>query len=281
MTSFGAPDAALKSKVREHWEDETCGTRYGETEDRKGWFRELSAARYSLEPYILPFAGFDSAAGKEMLEIGVGAGADFENWCKHARHATGVDLTDRAIELTSERLQLEGVDPSRYTLRQSDAERLPFPDGSFDLVYSWGVLHHTPDTPAAFREVFRVLRSGGRLKAMIYHVPSWTGLLLLVRHGWMRGSFGMSQRTAIFDHLESAGTKAYTVDEARSLVAAAGFGNIEISTHLGPGDVLSLKLSRKYDNLLGRVVLALYPRWLIRLLGHRFGLNLMIEARKA
>jgi ubiquinone/menaquinone biosynthesis C-methylase UbiE len=264
----------LKEAVREHWEDETCGTRYGEADDRGAWFRELSAARYSLETYIAPFADFPSAAGKDVLEIGVGAGADFENWCRHARHATGVDLTDAAIALTTERLQLAGVDPSKVTLRRSDAERLPFPDKSFDVVYSWGVLHHTPDTPAAFREAFRVLRRGGRLAAMIYHVPSWTGLLLALRHRML------SPRRAIFDHLESAGTKAYTVAEGRALIEAAGFTNVRITTRLGPGDLLSLKLSRKYDSRAARLALALYPRWLVRLLGHRFGLNLMIEAVK-
>ncbi len=274
MTSFGAPDPALKSAVREHWEDETCGTRYSDAQNRVEWFRELSAARYALEPYIPRFADFPSATGKDVLEIGVGAGADFENWCRYARGAVGVDLTEAAISLTAERLQLAGVDASKYTLRQSDAETLPFPDASFDLVYSWGVLHHTPDTPAAFRQAFRVLRRGGRLKAMIYHVPSWTGLLLAVRHG------ALSPRKAIFDHLESAGTKAYTIAEARALVESAGFASVNITTRLGPGDLLNLKLSKRYDSRLARMALTLYPRWLVRLLGDRFGLNLMIEGVK-
>jgi ubiquinone/menaquinone biosynthesis C-methylase UbiE len=266
--------STLKDSVRQHWEEETCGTRYGEAGDRLAWFRELSEVRYALEPYVAPFAGFPSAAGKDVLEIGVGAGADFENWCRYARHATGVDLTDAAIALTDERLRLAGVDASRYTLRRSDAENLPFPDQSFDVVYSWGVLHHTPDTPAAFREACRVLRPGGRLAAMIYHVPSWTGWLLAMRHGML------SPRRAIYDHLESAGTKAYTVREGRALTESAGFTAVNISTRLGPGDLLSLKLSRKYDSAAARLALALYPRWLVRLLGDRYGLNLMIDARK-
>ena len=274
MNAPGGSDSGLKSAVREHWEQETCGIRYGEGEDRRDWFRRISAARYELEPYIQGFADFPSANAKDVLEIGVGAGSDFEQWCAHARHATGVDLTDAAIALTRERLQLTGVDSSRYTLQRSDAETLPFADASFDLVYAWGVLHHTPDTPAAFREAFRVLRPGGELKAMVYHVPSWTGLLLAVRYRMI------SARQAIFDHLESAGTKAYTEREGRALVESAGFTNARISTRLGPGDLLSLKLGPKHDNTLSRLILALYPRRLVALLGHRFGLNLMIEARK-
>jgi ubiquinone/menaquinone biosynthesis C-methylase UbiE len=280
MTAAGAPDPNMKSAVRDHWEDETCGTRYANTTERETFFRDVSEARYRLEPFIPEFARFESAAGKDVLEIGVGAGSDFENWCRHARHATGVDLTEAAIRLTSERLALGGVNPSTYTLRQSDAEHLPFDDASFDIVYSWGVLHHTPDTPAALAEVFRVLKPGGTMRAMIYHVPSWTGLLLLARHGWSRGKLRMTQRTAIYEQLESPGTKAYTVPEAKQLIESRGFTDVNVSTVLCPADLLSLKLRSKYDGAVSRAVMALYPRWLVRLLGNRLGLFLLIDARK-
>jgi ubiquinone/menaquinone biosynthesis C-methylase UbiE len=263
----------LKSAVRQHWEDETCGTRYGDEPDRRAWFDSIAHARNQLEPYIPAFADFPSAAGLDVLEIGVGAGSDFSNWCAHARHATGVDLTDAAIALF-------GVPPERYTLQRADAEALPFGDASFDLVYSWGVLHHTPATPAAFAETLRVLKPGGRLKAMIYHVPSWTGFLLQVQNGWLRGNFGMTQKQALFDHLESPGTKAYTVDEARQLIEGAGYRDVRISTSLNPGDLMTIRLSQKYDRAIYRLIWRVYPRWFVRLLGDRFGLNLMIEARK-
>src|SRR5215213_9067778 len=84
----------LKAIVKSHWENEPCGSRYGTEAERRLYFQEISEARYGLEPYIPAFANFESGAGKHVLEIGVGAGADFENWCKYAAHATGVDLTD-------------------------------------------------------------------------------------------------------------------------------------------------------------------------------------------
>ncbi|HEX8185260.1 MAG TPA: class I SAM-dependent methyltransferase [Blastocatellia bacterium] len=271
---------ALKTKVKEHWEKETCGTRYANDADRKSFFDQISESRYRLEPYIPPFADFKSAKGKTVLEIGVGAGADFENWCKHASHATGVDLTESAISLTRERLELNSIPPERYSLRTADAESLPFEDESFDLVYSWGVLHHTPDTARAFREVFRVLRPGGEVRAMIYHLPCWTGAMLYLKQGMARGNFRMTMKEAIFSNLESPGTKAYTLEEARQLLAATGFSDIRVSAKLGIGDLLTLKPSKKYSSPLYKIIWQVYPRWLVRLMGDRYGLNLLINANK-
>jgi len=272
--------ATLKERVKEHWEREACGTRYASATDRKRFFDEISSARYTLEPYIPAFADFPGARGKAILEIGVGAGADFQNWCSHAFHATGVDLTEKAIALTKERLELKSISPDRYALQNADAENLPFDAESFDLVYSWGVLHHTPDTRRAFREVFRVLKPGGVVKAMIYHVPSWGGLMLYLRCGLARGKFNLTMKEAIFDDLESPGTKAYTVDEARGLLVEAGFEQIRASAKLAPGDLLTIKPSKKYSAPIYRLIWRVYPRWLVRLIGNRYGLGLLIEAKK-
>ena len=114
---------ALKERVRDHWQRETCGTRYGEAADRLTWFRDIARARQTLEPYIASFARFEEAAGKRILEIGVGAGSDFTEWCRHAEHATGIDLTEAAITLTTERLALEGVPASRFTLKSPTRRR--------------------------------------------------------------------------------------------------------------------------------------------------------------
>ena len=272
--------ATLKGKVKEHWEREACGTRYGNERNRRLFFDQISAARYRLEPFIPGFADFPSARDKTVLEIGVGAGADFQNWCSHARHSTGIDLTEKAIALTRERLELSSVPRERYALQTADAESLPFEDDSFDLVYSWGVLHHTPDTTRAFREVFRVLKPGGVVRAMIYHVPSWSGLMLYLRCGLARGKFSMTMKEAIFADLESPGTKAYTLKEARNLIARAGFEKIRASVKLGPGDLLTIKPSEKYNSPFFRMIWRVYPRWLVRLLGDKYGLGLLIEAKK-
>lgn len=113
-----------KEDVKRFWEQEACGERYGAEQDR---------LRYKLEPEILGFADFDSAVGKRVLEIGVGMGADFLRWVRVGAVATGVDLTERAVELTTQRLLGEGL---QADIRVADAESLPFADDHFDIVYS-------------------------------------------------------------------------------------------------------------------------------------------------
>lgn len=269
-----------KRQVKEYWELEPCGTRYGIGRDREAYFDEIYLSRYAGTKYLREFARFDQARGKRVLEIGVGAGSDFRNWVECGAHVTGIDLTEAAVSLTAEHLKVKGLASGNHELRVADAEYLPFKDDSFDIVYSYGVLHVTPDTEKALAQAYRVLKPGGELRVMIYHVPSWTGFMLWVRYGMMAGRPLASQKQIIFERLESPGTKAYTLQQARTLVLSAGFEVVSAESRLCPGDFLNILPSVRYRGWFYRVVWALFPRWLVALLGDRFGLNLLIQASK-
>ncbi len=270
----------MKDAVRAHWEAETAGVRYGDASNLQAFYRQVRERRYELEPYIPDFAGFANLQDKRVLEIGVGGGVDFSNFVLNGAIATGVDFTRAALEHAEAQLRLVGAGQADFTLRRADAEDLPFPDHTYDLVYSWGVLHHTPDTPRAFSEALRVLKPGGTLKAMVYHTPSWTGWMLWVLYALMRGRPWMSPRRCVHEHLESPGTKAYTLSEIQGLLAETGFTAIKTSTKLGPGDLLTIRPSDRYRSLSARLAWKLYPRWLVRAAGDRFGLFLLIEATR-
>ena len=270
----------LKETVKEFWEKETCGIRYGKSSDKRMYYEETEEKRNSLEPYIPEFADFKRCKGLKVLEIGVGSGADFCHFVNNGAIAVGIDLTSAAIEYTEERLELFGFTGDGYDLRVADAEALPFEDNYFDLVYSWGVMHHTPNTIKAFQEAYRTLKVGGALKAMIYHVPSLTGWMLWLRYGLLEGSPFLLPRDAIFRNLESPGTKAYTLKEAEQMLASCGFIGINLETRLSPGDLLTIDPSERYEGQGYKLIWKLYPRRLARLLGDRFGLYLLIKARK-
>jgi ubiquinone/menaquinone biosynthesis C-methylase UbiE len=270
----------LKDSVKKHWEDETCGTRFAEGVERREFFESISRNRYTVEPFIKSFAGFENYKGQEVLEIGVGAGADFENWVQNGAIATGFDLTEAAIELTRERLSLKGLSDGAFTLKTADAESLDIDNETFDLVYSYGVIHHSPDTAKCLDEIFRVLKPGGQTKLMVYATFSMTGVLLWIRHALLTGRPFQSQRAVIYKHLESPGTKTYAPAEFKRILEKHGFEVTSVRKQLGVGDLLNMPLSQKYDHPLYRLFYKIYPRPLIKLFGSGLGLFLLCEARK-
>jgi ubiquinone/menaquinone biosynthesis C-methylase UbiE len=264
----------LKQAVGDFWERASCGEVYAEGEDERARFDAQARARYAMEPFIFPFARFAEAAGKDVLEIGVGMGADHLEWARAApRSLAGIDLTERAVEHTRRRLALFGL---RSDVRRADAERLPFPDRSFDVVYSWGVLHHSPDTAAAVAEVRRVLRPGGRAAVMVYHRRSIVGSLLWTRYALLAGRPGTTLDEIYARHLESPGTRAYTEEGARRLFA--DFREVRTSIELSNGDLLEGEAGQRHRGGALRLARKVWPRGVIRRFGRRHGLFLLVDA---
>jgi ubiquinone/menaquinone biosynthesis C-methylase UbiE len=269
--------AALKRATREYFQKHSCGEVYARGGSLEERLEAQRSARYAFEAYIFEFARFKEGAGRDVLEIGVGMGADHMEWAKAGpRSLAGVDLTPRAIGFTRERLRMHGLSSN---LMVTDAEHLPFEDDSFDLVYSWGVLHATPDTPAAVREALRVLRPGGTARVMVYHTHSMVGYMLWLRYALFAGRPWRTLADIYAHHLENPGTKAYTPEEVRRLFS--GFSEIrDVRTLLTSSDLLLGEVGLNHKGPVLSLARALWPRWLIRTMFHRHGLWLMIEAVK-
>jgi SAM-dependent methyltransferase len=265
-----------KAEVRDFWNSASCGEEaflIGETE--RAAFENEARLRYELEPEILRLAKFDETRGKAVLEIGVGLGSDHQRLVEAGARATGIDLTERAIQYTARRMGIFGL-PSRLSV--ADAENLCFPDETFDAVYSWGVIHHSPDTARAVREIHRVLRPGGTARIMIYHKWSFVGYMLWLRYALLRGRPFTSLATIYDRYLESAGTKAYSVSEAKQLFSA--FRDVSIATVLTHGDLLTSIAGQRHTGPALRIARRVWPRRLIRTLAPRQGLFMLIEGRK-
>jgi SAM-dependent methyltransferase len=265
-----------KERVRDFWEHAPCGEAYARGDALPERLEAQARARYELEPYLPAFARFGDGRGRDVLELGVGMGADHLEWARsRPRSLTGIDLTPSAVAYTSQRLRLFGL-ASRLLV--ADVERLPLPHEAFDLVYSWGVIHHSPDTPAAALEIRRVLRPGGQARVMIYHRHSLVGYMLWLRYGLLVGCprLGLSETYARY--LESPGTKAYSLEEARRLFG--GFSEVRVRTLLSPGDLLQGAVGHRHRSIVLTAAKALYPRWIVRRLLAHHGLYLLIEATK-
>jgi ubiquinone/menaquinone biosynthesis C-methylase UbiE len=269
-------DRPLKDSVREYWNKTSCGEVYSEGSTEMDRYESQRQARYRLEPYLVEFAKFESAMGKDVLEIGVGMGADHIEFARAMpRTLAGVDLTPRAIDHTTRRAEIYGI---KSDLIVADAENLPFDDNSFDLVYSWGVIHHSPDTQSAVNEIHRVLRFGGQARVMIYHRYSMVGLMLWARYGLLKGRPWLTLDEIYSSYLESPGTKAYSISEAHSMFRK--FTKVEMRTQLTFGDLLEGEVGQRHHSLALSFAKMAWPRGLIRAYGRRFGLDLCISAIK-
>ena len=143
--------------------------------------------RYDFYPWLYEAAEFRQHCRERVLEVGCGTGCDLLQFAKHDAQATGVDITPAHLELARRRVG------ALATVREADARNLPFPDASFDYVYSHGVLHHSDQPRRIIDEIFRVLRPGGRFNVHVYALFSHCALRCFLRHGrewklWMENS---------------------------------------------------------------------------------------------
>jgi ubiquinone/menaquinone biosynthesis C-methylase UbiE len=254
-----------KQAVRDYWDAEPCGTgTVALAPGSREFFDAMEQHRYTVEPFIHPFAQFERWRGRRMLEVGCGAGTDHLQFHRAGAEAWAVDMSAQSAALTRKRLGIYGFRDDRVMI--SDAEQLPFPADSFDLVYSWGVLHHSPDTPQTVREVHRVLKPGGEARVMFYHRASLVSLQFYLKFGLFRGRPFRSIDEIMAAHQESPGTKVYSVAEAARMFSA--FTDVTVKPVLTPYDLRS-----------GRR--PFLPRWTGRILPDALGYFLLIRGRKA
>jgi glycosyltransferase involved in cell wall biosynthesis/SAM-dependent methyltransferase len=159
---------AYKEQVQDQWNNNPVGTHYATATEphTREWFEEVEAHRYGeYAPWMPSVMEFDRHADHDVLEIGGGIGTDLSRFARHGARVTDLDLSAGHLELAQEnfaRRNLQG----RFV--HHDAELLPFDEGAFDLVYSNGVLHHTPNTRRVVEEIRRVLKPGGKAIVMMY-----------------------------------------------------------------------------------------------------------------
>ena len=266
---------AEKQSARQQWTHDPCGARYGQKYEfaTREFFDEVERHRYQeYAPWMPSVMGFDQFAGKELLEVGCGMGTDLLQFARGGARCTGVDLTPRSIELSRLHFALYH-ERARFLL--ADAERLPFADESFDVVYSNGVLHHTPGTPEAVREIHRVLRPGGTARVMLYHRNSlhyWGAII--INRGILRGQLLrrgctpedlLSRYAEYSEHDARPLVKVYSRKQAHALFAP--FGEVKIQVE---------QMIRQELGLLSPLI----PESLFRQLRRKVGWNVIITAKK-
>jgi 2-polyprenyl-3-methyl-5-hydroxy-6-metoxy-1,4-benzoquinol methylase len=175
--------SATIDDVRKYWNSRPCNIRHSRAEvGTRQYFDEVEARKYFVEPHIPEFAQFERWRGKKVLEIGCGIGTDSINFARHGAHVTVVDVSAESLALCKKRFEQYGLTARFY---QGNAEQLSaiVPVERYDLVYSFGVIHHTPSPYRVIEHIKRYMGPDSELRMMMYSKWCWKTAWIVLRYG--------------------------------------------------------------------------------------------------
>ena len=197
---------SIEQEIKDYWNRQPCNVKHGTSEvGTREFFEEVTAKRFKAEPHNLDFPQFHQWRGKRVLEIGCGIGTDAEQFAKNGAHYVGIDLSNESLELSKQRFKVFELEGEFYNIDMTDLEALK-KLGKFDLVYSYGVIHHFPNIEKIIDNVHAILNTNGEFKFMVYAKNSW-------KYAMIRK--GLDQFEAQSD---CPYAKAFTSDEIHSLL---------------------------------------------------------------
>ncbi len=168
----------LIETVKQYWDRQPCNVRHSDHErGTREYFDQVELRKFQAEPHILNFSDFSRWRDCSVLEIGCGIGTAAVNFARFGARYTGVELSTESLALTQQRFDVYDLRGEFY---QGNAEQLPdfLPRRQYDLIYSWGVIHHTPDPSQVIRHVVDYLKPGGTFKIMVYAQNSWKNYMI-------------------------------------------------------------------------------------------------------
>ena len=173
------------ARVSAYWNARPCNIRHSpKPVGTKEYFDEVEARKYCVESHIPRFAEFERWSGKKVLEIGCGIGTDTINFARHGAQVTAVDLTEKSLEVARQRARVFGIE-DRIRFIQANAEELSasVPVESYDLVYSFGVIHHTPHPERVIEQIRKYVKADSSIRIMVYNRWSWKVLWIALIYG--------------------------------------------------------------------------------------------------
>jgi 2-polyprenyl-3-methyl-5-hydroxy-6-metoxy-1,4-benzoquinol methylase len=265
-------------QVQTYWDRRPCNIRHStKPPGSREYFDEVEARKYFVESHIPGFAEFPRWNGKHVLEIGCGIGTDTMNFARNGAQVTAVDLSEKSLEMARMRAEVFGLS-DRIRFFHGSAESLSdlVPADTFDLVYSFGVIHHTPHPDRVLEHVRNYVRPGSTVKIMVYNRYSWKVFWILMTYG--KGQFWrLAEMIARHSEAETGCpvTYTYTKRELRELLERRGFRVTQMrAEHIFP--------YRIRDYVQYKYVKEWYFRWmpdaLFRALEHRLGWHLCVTA---
>jgi 2-polyprenyl-3-methyl-5-hydroxy-6-metoxy-1,4-benzoquinol methylase len=265
--------------VRAYWNSRPCNIRHStKPVGTREYYDEVEARKYLVEPHIPRFADFERWNGKKVLEIGCGIGTDTINFARAGAQVTAVDLTEQSLQVARQRAKVFGLE-DRIRFIQADAETLSesVPVEPYDLVYSFGVIHHTPDPNRVFDEIRKYVTAESTVKIMVYNRWSWKVFWILLAYG--KGQFWKLDRlVAEYSEAQTGCPVTYSCSrtEGRRWFESRGFRVTDVMVdHIFPYAIA--------EYVQYRYQVVWYFRWmpktLFRALERAFGWHLCLTAK--
>jgi ubiquinone/menaquinone biosynthesis C-methylase UbiE len=263
--------------VRSYWNRRPCNVRHSrQPVGSKPYLDEVEARRYFVEAHIPRFAQFERWAGKTVLEVGCGIGTDTIRFARAGAHVTAVDLSEESLELARRRAEVSGL-ADRITFHLADAENLgaTVPEATYDLVYSFGVIHHTPHPRRAIEGLRRYMTAQSELKLMVYNRWSWKVLRILATEG--RGAcWKLDELVARYSEAQTGCPVTYTYSDRSARRLLDGFSIVDSCVDfIFPYRVADYVEYRYVKSWYFRML----PEPVFRQLEHRLGWHRCITAR--
>jgi SAM-dependent methyltransferase len=250
--------------VTEYWDRRPCNVRHSRAErGSRQYFDEVEQRRYFVEPHITAFAQFERWQGGRVLEVGCGIGTDGANFARAGADYTGVDVSEASLALARQRFDLFQL-PGRFIRVNGEDMAAALEPGSFDFVYSFGVIHHTPHPGVVVRQIRHLVKADGEFRLMLYAKDSWKDAMI---------EAGLDQPEA---QTGCPIAFTYTRQEVHDLLEQAGFRAVSIAQdHIFPYVIEDYV---RYEYKL-QPWFAAMPQGMFRALQRRFGWHLLIVAR--
>jgi ubiquinone/menaquinone biosynthesis C-methylase UbiE len=252
------------SEVQKFWDSRPCNIKHSMAEiGTRTYFEEVETRKYFVEPHIPAFADFASWRGKKVLEIGCGIGTDAVNFARSGAIYTGVELSNSSLDLTKKRFEVFGYKAQNLLIGNAEEISDLLPGQTFDLIYSFGVLHHTPSIENALASIHKISQSDTVLKIMVYAENSYKQTMI---------NHGLDQPEAQFG---CPIANSYTKEKITELLSVAGFNTNNISQdHIFPYKVEQYK---NYEYLREDWFQSM-PAKVFEALEKSFGWHLLVDA---
>jgi 2-polyprenyl-3-methyl-5-hydroxy-6-metoxy-1,4-benzoquinol methylase len=267
-------------QVRSYWDARPCNIRHSTRPvGSREYFEEVAARKYRVEPHIPGFADFERWRGKRVLEIGCGLGTASIGFARAGADVTGVDLSGESIALAQRHAEAFGL-TERTRFLQGNAEQVAelLAGEQFDLVYTFGVIHHSPHPERILEQALALVKPGGEVRVMVYNRWSWKVLWIVLRHG--HGRLWDAARLVATHSEAQTGcpiTYTYTRRSGRALLEGAGFAVDEVHVdHIFPYRIRDYVQYRYVREWWFRFM----PRPMFHALERMLGWHLMLRAHK-